>query len=105
MTTLASSLLDFILDLLRDPAAAEEFQADPEQALASAGLGDDVEIQLYALRGQATECLITAAAHAEMLVVGTRGAGGFKGLRFGSTATQVVRHSSVPVLVVPNTPS
>ena len=78
--------------------------ADLKDDCAAAGLGDDVEIQLYALRGQATECLITAAAHAEMLVVGTRGAGGFKGLRFGSTATQVVRHSPVPVLVVPNIP-
>ena len=45
-----------------------------------------------------------SGSHAEMLVVGARGAGGFKGLRFGSTATQVVRHSPVPVLVVPNIP-
>jgi nucleotide-binding universal stress UspA family protein len=65
---------------------------------------DDVDVELYALRGQATERLIAAAADAEMLVVGVRGAGGFTGLRFGSTATQVVRHSSVPVLVVPNIP-
>lgn len=78
--------------------------ADLKDDCAAAGLGDDVEIQLYALRGQATECLVAAASKAEMLVVGARGAGGFKGLRFGSTATQVVRHSSVPVLVVPNIP-
>jgi nucleotide-binding universal stress UspA family protein len=78
--------------------------ADLKADCAAAGLADDVDVQLYALRGQATERLIDAAAGAEMLVVGTRGAGGFKGLRFGSTATQVVRHSSVPVLVVPNSP-
>ena len=78
--------------------------ADLKADCASAHLPDDVEVQLYALRGQATECLIAAAAHAEMLVVGTRGAGGFAGLRFGSTATQIVRHSTVPVLVVPNIP-
>ena len=77
--------------------------ADLKEDCAAAGLSDDVDIQLYALRGQATERLI-AAANAEMLVVGVRGAGGFKGLRFGSTATQVVRHSTVPVLVVPNIP-
>ena len=68
------------------------------------GRRDDLDLQLYALRGQTTECLVDAAARAEMLVVGTRGAGGFRGLRFGATATQVVRHSSVPVLVVPNVP-
>lgn len=78
--------------------------ADLKADCAAAGLGDDVDLQLYALRGQTTECLVGAAAHAEMLVVGTRGAGGFRGLRFGATATQVVRHSSVPVLVVPNGP-
>lgn len=78
--------------------------ADLKADCAAAGLADDVDVQLYALRGQTTERLIAAAAGAEMLVVGTRGAGGFKGLRFGSTATQVVRHSAVPVLVVPNSP-
>ena len=78
--------------------------ADLKDDCAAAGLTDDVDVELYALRGQATERLIAAAADAEMLVVGVRGAGGFTGLRFGSTATQVVRHSSVPVLVVPNIP-
>ena len=40
MTTLASSLLDFILDLFRDPAAAAAYDEDPARALADAGLGD-----------------------------------------------------------------
>jgi len=78
--------------------------ADLKADCAAAGLGDDLDLQLYALRGQTTECLVDASARAEMLVVGSRGAGGFRGLRFGSTATQVVRHASVPVLVVPNVP-
>jgi len=34
-------------------------------------------------------------------VVGSRGAAGFRGLRFGSTADQVVRHAVCPVVVVP----
>ena len=42
---------------------------------------------------------------AEMLVVGTRGEGGFRGLLFGSTADQVVRHAKRPVVVVPVTGS
>ncbi|SDY18120.1 hypothetical protein SAMN05661080_02597, partial [Modestobacter sp. DSM 44400] len=40
MTTLASSLLDFILNLLRDPQAASAFETDPEAALSDAGLDD-----------------------------------------------------------------
>ncbi|MET1153749.1 IniB N-terminal domain-containing protein, partial [Arthrobacter sp.] len=47
MPTLASSLLEFIMNLLRDPRAADEFNADPDAALANAGLSnvcsDDVD--------------------------------------------------------------
>jgi len=83
------------------PVLAEDLDAERQQVEATlsaevARLADDVDVQLYALRGQATERLIAAAAGEEMLVVGTRGAGGFTGLRFGSTATQVVRHSPIP---------
>ena len=53
------------------------------------------------LHGAATRRLLEAAEHAELLVVGSRGAGGFRGLRFGSTADQVVRYAPCPVVVVP----
>lgn len=76
--------------------------ADLKADCAAAGLRGDVDLELYALRGQPAESLVAAAKNAEMLVIGVRGAGGFAGLHFGSTATQVVRHSPVPVLVVPN---
>jgi hypothetical protein len=36
-----------------------------------------------------------------MLVVGSRGRGGFRGVVIGSTATQVVGHAQCPVVVVP----
>ncbi len=89
------------------PPIAEFEQAvidDLKGDCAAAGLGDDLDLELHAVRGQVAEALVTAAQHAEMLVIGARGAGGFAGLRFGATATQVVRHSAVPVLVVPNIP-
>ncbi|MCW2696954.1 MAG: uncharacterized protein JWR62_2039 [Modestobacter sp.] len=40
MANLATSLLDFILDLLGDPETAADFQADPQATLAAAGLAD-----------------------------------------------------------------
>jgi hypothetical protein len=40
MSTLASSLLDFILDLFRDPAKAAAYAEDPQGALDAAGLTD-----------------------------------------------------------------
>lgn len=46
LTTIADALIEFILSLLRDPSAAQEFSEDPEESLNRAGLadvcGDDV---------------------------------------------------------------
>ena len=47
------------------------------------------------------EALLEAAAHADMLVVGSRGAGGFKRLLLGSVSTQVTHHARCPVVVIP----
>ena len=65
------------------------------------GLPADCTVDLHAVRGQSAARLLETAEGAELLVVGRRGAGGFRGLLFGSTADQVVRHSPVPVVVVP----
>ncbi|HEX2247118.1 MAG TPA: IniB N-terminal domain-containing protein, partial [Arthrobacter sp.] len=40
MPTLANTLLEFILNLLRDPDAAHAFREDPERELEHAGLSD-----------------------------------------------------------------
>jgi nucleotide-binding universal stress UspA family protein len=64
-------------------------------------LHPDCTLELHAAHGQSSAKLLEAAVGAEMLVVGRRGAGGFRGLLTGSTADQVVRHSPCPVVVVP----
>ena len=44
--------------------------------------------------------LVDAAKDADLVVVGSRGHGGFPGLHVGSVATQIITHAPCPVLVV-----
>jgi nucleotide-binding universal stress UspA family protein len=39
--------------------------------------------------------------HADLVVVGSRGVGGFPGLLLGSTSTQLAQHMRRPVVIVP----
>lgn len=64
-------------------------------------LPEDLDVQCHAVHGPAGRRLLESSEGAEMLVVGSRGAGGFRGLLFGSTADQVVRHARCPTVVVP----
>ena len=45
--------------------------------------------------------LLTRAEGADLLVIGSRGLGGFKGLLLGSVGTHCVHHAHCPVVVVP----
>ncbi len=42
---------------------------------------------------------------ARLAVVGTRGSGGFLGLRLGRVPIQMVHHTQMPVVLVPSPPS
>lgn len=52
-------------------------------------------------RGHTPTELLDAAKRAQLLVVGTRGRGGFRGLLFGSVSQQCSLHATTPVAVVP----
>ena len=61
----------------------------------------DMEVTCQAVHGAAAHALVSASENVELLVVGPRGVGGFRGLVLGSVSEQCVRHSACPVVVVP----
>jgi nucleotide-binding universal stress UspA family protein len=57
-------------------------------------------LQLLVQEGGAARVLIEACEGATMLVVGSRGHGGFSGLLLGSVSANVAEHAPCPVLII-----
>ncbi|HSU35457.1 MAG TPA: universal stress protein [Propionibacteriaceae bacterium] len=69
----------------------------------TAGLGDGpprVDVRSVVEEGNPVQVLIEQSAGADLLVVGSRGHGGFAGMLLGSVSHHLVAHSKCPVVVV-----
>jgi nucleotide-binding universal stress UspA family protein len=71
--------------------------------LESAAGGDvgDVDVRQEPVEGAAAEVLIEAGRGAALLVIGSRGQGGFRGLLLGSVSQQCAQHPPCPVVILP----
>ena len=67
---------------------------------AAANDADGVKVTSRCVVGSAAATLIDASKHADLLVVGRRGHGGFVSLVMGSVAQQVAAHAHCPVVIV-----
>lgn len=74
-------------------AEAEELIEDERKA------HPDVEVTVKAVRGRPETALVEASKAASLLVVGSKGRGGFASLLLGSTSRHVLRESYCPVVI------
>jgi nucleotide-binding universal stress UspA family protein len=77
-------------------AVLEQLKAQTAEVVAEF---PDVEVSYQAPHGAAGRELVRASEGARVVVVGTRGQGGFSGLLLGSVSDQVVEHAQCDVLV------
>jgi nucleotide-binding universal stress UspA family protein len=62
----------------------------------------DVKRHLIVTEGTPSQVLVEKSERADMLVVGSRGLGGFRGLMLGSVGQQCAHHANCPVVIVPH---
>jgi nucleotide-binding universal stress UspA family protein len=89
-----------------DPDRTEQtraaVQSETDKVLAGMDGPRPESVTVKAVHGFVVEELIDAGKDADMLVLGSRGAGGFTRLMMGSVAGQVAQHAYCPVLLVPS---
>jgi nucleotide-binding universal stress UspA family protein len=64
------------------------------------GAHPDIDVKTLVEQGPAGAVLVDASKNANLLVVGSRGRGGFASLTLGSVSSACVHHAHCPVLVL-----
>ena len=87
------------------PQLSEDSEAAAKDVLAESmeiakAEAETLEVESVIRAGQPANVLVEEAAGAEMLIIGSRGHGGFRELMLGSTSQQCAHHALCPVVIV-----
>jgi nucleotide-binding universal stress UspA family protein len=84
-----------------DPGFQEMAEKTVTEAISSTlSSGSDVRVHPQVTGGNAAQVLLDAAAGADLLVVGSRGYGGFTEALLGSVSQHCVHHARCPVVII-----
>lgn len=99
----ASTAVQYPGDADLTDAARKAAQEETDTVLAEfAAEARPSEVTVRAVEGVPAEEILRAGADADMIVVGFRGAGGFRQLLMGSVSFQVSHHARCPVVIIPS---
>ncbi|WP_084343296.1 universal stress protein [Piscicoccus intestinalis] len=97
---------DIVTALLTEKAAiAKQYEEMLDEIVEQARGDAPVETESRAQTGRAERVLAEASTSASLLVVGSRGRGGFTGLLLGSVSRSLITHSACPTMLVRTTPA
>jgi nucleotide-binding universal stress UspA family protein len=92
-----------MLPIAAVPVSSEEMDEQTQQAIttiATDALGSSAVVTTDVLRGPPAGALLQTVTPDSVLVLGSRGLGGFAGLLLGSVSQECVEYASCPVVVV-----
>jgi nucleotide-binding universal stress UspA family protein len=92
-----------VLPIAPVPVSAQEMDEQTEQAITAVvtdALGPSNSVTSDVLRGPPAGALLQTVTPDSVLVLGSRGLGGFTGLLLGSVSQECVEYASCPVVVV-----
>ena len=79
----------------------DDVRAGLKDTVMKAAEGYEIDAHCHVIEGNPAALLAEFSTAVDMLVVGTRGRGGFAGLLLGSTSQAILHHSVCPTIIVP----
>ena len=92
--------MTMVVTLPSDEELREASEQVLAESLAKVGGPGDVTVTQHVGAGGPASVLVEHAKDADLLVIGARGLGGFRGMLLGSVTQQVVAHAPCPVVVI-----